>query len=89
MNNEEMAVMLYAVYGEGLNGTVKMWEDLTMDQRQSWRKVAGAAFTMAHDEVEKNVAQLEDRHDGLREELWNIMQRAAILLGVSINEDRH
>lgn len=89
MNNEDMAVMLYAVYGEGLKGTVKLWEDLTMDQRQSWRKVAEAAFTMAQVGVKERVSLLENRNDELRDELWMIMQRAALLLGVTINGDRH
>jgi hypothetical protein len=89
MTNDEMAIMLYSVYNGSLKGTVKAWEDLTMDQRKAWRKVAEAAWMMAQNDVKQRVENNEDGNTILRDRLWAIMLQCADHLGVNIEVDRY
>lgn len=73
MNNYDMAVMLYAVYNGALRGVrVTPWEDLTIDQRAAWQKVADAAYMMSENVVKQHVVDLEARYVAMRDRMFQI-----------------
>jgi len=80
-SNENVATTLYAVYSDNLKGTVKLWEDLTMDQRQAWQKVAETVIVMS---AVDDVFRMEDINSDLRDALWVVMRHAAKALNVEI-----
>jgi len=81
-SNENVATTLYAVYSDNLKGTVKLWEDLTMDQRKAWLKVAETFTVMS---AVDDVFRMENINSDLRDALWVIMRNAAKALDVEIN----
>ena len=80
-SNENVATTLYAVYSDNLKGTVKSWEDLTMDQRKAWLKVAETVIVMS---AVDDVFRMEDINNDLRDALWVVMRHAAKALNVEI-----
>ena len=80
-SNDNVATTLYAVYSDNLKVNVKLWEDLTMDQRQAWRKVAETLTVMS---ATDDVFRMENINADLRNALWVVMRNAANALDVEI-----